>query len=196
MKLGNSATPLLRFLIAWILVPLFFFSFSGSKLPGYILPAVPPAIVFAAVFVWQFTLNNEKRKRLIQALVGATFLIVIAVLIIAVPRFAEGDSVKGLIAAANDRGFGNAKVLSMHTVSHNAEFYAAGRLVREADGKQRKFLGPLEVLDEMRREGGRPVLVLVPLEYEKQLTESSDFHSESIKDNGELAIVAVSPSQK
>jgi hypothetical protein len=111
-----------------------------------------------------------------------------------VPRFAEGDSVKGLIAAANGRGFVDAKVLSMHTLAHNAEFYAAGRLVREGDGKQRKFLGPLEVLEEMRREGNKPVLVLIPLEYSKQLTESRDFRGEAIKDNGEIAIVAVTPN--
>src|SRR5207244_1002853 len=29
-------------LIWWAIVPLVFFSFSGSKLPGYILPVVPP----------------------------------------------------------------------------------------------------------------------------------------------------------
>ena len=29
------------FLLVWLLVPVFFFSFSHSKLPGYILPAVP-----------------------------------------------------------------------------------------------------------------------------------------------------------
>jgi 4-amino-4-deoxy-L-arabinose transferase-like glycosyltransferase len=194
LSIRHSATPLFRFLIAWMLVPLVFFSFSGSKLPGYILPAVPPAIVFAAVFVWQFAWRNELRKLLAKAIAGATFLIIIALLLFVVPRFAEGDSVKGLIAAANGRGFVDAKVLSMHTVSHNAEFYAAGRLVREGDGKQRKFLGPLEVLEEMRREGNKPVLVLIPLEYSKQLTESRDFRGEAIKDNGEIAIVAVTPN--
>jgi 4-amino-4-deoxy-L-arabinose transferase-like glycosyltransferase len=33
----------LVFALAWLLVPLVFFSFSGSKLPGYILPALPAA---------------------------------------------------------------------------------------------------------------------------------------------------------
>ncbi|HEX2640389.1 MAG TPA: hypothetical protein VHL50_07455, partial [Pyrinomonadaceae bacterium] len=194
LSIRHSATPLFRFLIAWMLVPLVFFSFSGSKLPGYILPAVPPAIVLAAVFAWQFAWRNEPRKILVKAIAGATFLIIIALLLFVVPRFAEGDSVKGLIAAANGRGFVDAKVLSMHTLSHNAEFYATGRLVREGDGKQRKFLGPLEVLEEMRREGNKPVLVLIPLEYSKQLTESRDFRGEAIKDNGEIAIVAVTPN--
>jgi len=32
------------------------------------------------------------------------------------------------------------------------------------------------------------------LEYSKQLTESRDFRGEAIKDNGEIAIVAVTPN--
>jgi 4-amino-4-deoxy-L-arabinose transferase-like glycosyltransferase len=41
---GNDASSKLQiFAVAWIAVPLIFFSFSGSKLPGYILPALPAA---------------------------------------------------------------------------------------------------------------------------------------------------------
>jgi 4-amino-4-deoxy-L-arabinose transferase-like glycosyltransferase len=39
---GESSSHRLRiFALAWILFPLLFFSFSGSKLPGYILPVIP-----------------------------------------------------------------------------------------------------------------------------------------------------------
>ncbi|HSB28283.1 MAG TPA: glycosyltransferase family 39 protein [Pyrinomonadaceae bacterium] len=34
-------------LLAWILFPILFFSFSSSKLPGYILPVLPPALLLA-----------------------------------------------------------------------------------------------------------------------------------------------------
>lgn len=185
-------SPLLTFAFAWMLVPLVFFSFSGSKLPGYILPAVPAAIIFAAAYVWHFVGDNRNRRMLVRGIAGATFLMVTALLIFAVPQFAEGDSVKSLIVAANKPGFADSKVLSLHTVSHNAEFYAAGRIVRDADGKQRKFLGPTEIQEQIRREIGRPVLVLVPIEYLKQLTDYTNLRSDVIKDNGELAIVAVS----
>lgn len=37
--------PLHFFLLCWFLWPVLFFSLSKSKLPGYILPALPPAIV-------------------------------------------------------------------------------------------------------------------------------------------------------
>ena len=36
------------FALAWLLMPIVFFSFSGSKLPGYILPALPAASLLIA----------------------------------------------------------------------------------------------------------------------------------------------------
>jgi 4-amino-4-deoxy-L-arabinose transferase-like glycosyltransferase len=40
-------------LILWSLVPVVFFSFSASKLPGYILPSVPPCAILAALWLRQ-----------------------------------------------------------------------------------------------------------------------------------------------
>jgi 4-amino-4-deoxy-L-arabinose transferase-like glycosyltransferase len=41
---GNDGLSILRvFSLGWLLMPIVFFSFSGSKLPGYILPALPAA---------------------------------------------------------------------------------------------------------------------------------------------------------
>src|SRR6185437_7422669 len=45
---GDDAA-LARFLTLWLLAPLVLFSISRSKLPGYILPAVPAAIALIAV---------------------------------------------------------------------------------------------------------------------------------------------------
>src|SRR6185436_17589877 len=44
----RGASPLDRlrvFALAWMVVPVVFFSFSGSKLAAYILPALPPVAV-------------------------------------------------------------------------------------------------------------------------------------------------------
>jgi 4-amino-4-deoxy-L-arabinose transferase-like glycosyltransferase len=38
-----------RLLLAWLLVPTLFLSFSGSKLPGYLLPAAPAAALLVAI---------------------------------------------------------------------------------------------------------------------------------------------------
>ncbi|MGH9413762.1 MAG: ArnT family glycosyltransferase [Terriglobales bacterium] len=45
---GNDA-PVKFFLLCWLLAPLLFFTLSASKLPGYILPAVPAAVALIAV---------------------------------------------------------------------------------------------------------------------------------------------------
>ena len=45
---GDAAADRLRlFALAWLVVPVAFFSLSGSKLPGYILPALPGALLLA-----------------------------------------------------------------------------------------------------------------------------------------------------
>jgi 4-amino-4-deoxy-L-arabinose transferase-like glycosyltransferase len=47
-KLGMQPDDTSILLIAWIVFPLIFFSISRSKLPGYILPAVPPFVMLTA----------------------------------------------------------------------------------------------------------------------------------------------------
>lgn len=42
---------LAQFLMIWILVPIIFFSISRSKLPGYILPAIPAAAMLTAAYL-------------------------------------------------------------------------------------------------------------------------------------------------
>ena len=190
-NLPISLSPLLLFSLAWLLVPLVFFSFSGSKLPGYILPSLPPALIIAAVCLFRFVQKSELRARVVKAAAVATFVIVVGLILFVVPRFADADSVKRLIEKANTLGFTREKVLTLHTVSHNAEFYAAGRLIRDETGKQRKFLGPVELLEEVRKSDTGSVLVIVPMEYWPQLSQSSVLTSTLIDDNGELVIAAV-----
>ncbi len=48
-----------EFLVLWALFPILFFSFSGSKLPGYILPSIPPLTILAADY-----LNRIRREGL------------------------------------------------------------------------------------------------------------------------------------
>ena len=113
-------------------------------------------------------------------------------MIFAVPKFAESDSVKMLIQSANEHDYGSERVLTLHTISHNAEFYAAGRLLRDSQGRQLRLSGVGEVINEIAAEDGHTVLVLVPLEYLSQLTTNEKLKTEVLKDNGELAIAVVS----
>ena len=42
-----------EFLVLWALFPIIFFSFSGSKLPGYILPSIPPIAILTGDYLFR-----------------------------------------------------------------------------------------------------------------------------------------------
>ena len=42
-----------EFLVLWTAFPIIFFSFSGSKLPGYILPAIPPLAILTGDYLFR-----------------------------------------------------------------------------------------------------------------------------------------------
>jgi 4-amino-4-deoxy-L-arabinose transferase-like glycosyltransferase len=54
-KVGSSqpgdAFP--EFLVLWAIIPIIFFSFSESKLPGYILPALPPITILTGDYLFR-----------------------------------------------------------------------------------------------------------------------------------------------
>ncbi|MEP7147399.1 MAG: glycosyltransferase family 39 protein [Acidobacteriota bacterium] len=189
--LGGRGKSLILFALAWLAVPLVFFSFSGSKLPGYILPAVPAAVILTSEYVVRFVRKNVSRVYAVQAAAAVTFAFVLIAIVAFLPRFAEADSVKALFVAADERGMGSRQVLMLHRVSHNAEFYAAGRIVRDAEGKQKKLSGPAEVVAEMRDRGDNQVLVLVPREYLYQLMQNEKLHAEVLTSNEEWALTSV-----
>jgi 4-amino-4-deoxy-L-arabinose transferase-like glycosyltransferase len=179
------------FAIAWIAVPLVFFSFSGSKLPGYILPAVPAAVILAADYIYRFIQNNSRRRYAIQAVAACTFAAILIAIIAFVPTFAENDSLKGLFAIAHSRGFDGLPVMTMHRVNHNAEFYASGPLLRDIEGKQNRLTGPKEVLAEMKSLGSGKALVLIPPEYIFHLTQSDLVRTEVLGSNDDWALTVV-----
>ena len=188
---GITRYELRLFAFAWMLVPLVFFSMSGSKLPGYILPSLPAACILTAEFISRFVLKNKNRKFALQGLAFLTFVVVAFLLNFAMPRFAVDDSVKGLVDAANERGYAREKIVNFNTISHSLEFYGAKRLVREGEGKQKRFDKVNEVADLMTKDGVKNILVLAPNQFEKNLRESDSLKVEKLKNNKELTIFLV-----
>lgn len=188
---GLTNSPLILYSIAWLAVPLVFFSFSGSKLPGYILPALPPALVITSLSVVSFIANNGLRERIIKSLAVGTLVVVTAMLVFVVPRFAETDSVKGLITAADAKGLTDRRVLTLYTVSHNAEFYAPGRLMRGKDGKQRQLNNTGELAEMIGLTGSESALTIYPLRLESHLLTATEVKAEKLSDNGEYGIAIV-----
>ena len=57
----RSGDPLPVFLVIWLVVPIAFFSFSSSKLPGYILPALPAGTLLLAEYVRRHVVSDERK---------------------------------------------------------------------------------------------------------------------------------------
>ncbi len=63
------------FFACWVIFPLVFFSLSKSKLPGYVLPAIPPlALLFARCLSAEIG-GSGKKARAVLAGVGATLIL-------------------------------------------------------------------------------------------------------------------------
>lgn len=60
------------FALAWLVVPVAFFSLSSSKLPGYVLPALPGAALLAGEYLLQFL--NMERSRIATRVTGGLLL--------------------------------------------------------------------------------------------------------------------------
>lgn len=187
---GRTA-PLTAFAFAWMLVPLVFFSFSGSKLPGYVLPSLPAATILTAMAVRSFAERSPVRRVVLAGVAAATMTTVALLARFFVADFIREETVWHLIATADERGYRTEKIVNMHTISHSAEYYGAGRLVRLSDGKQRKFYSVPEIVEQMQRDGASGVLVIVPQVYLYTVNGSGMVESEVLDENGELVIVYV-----
>ena len=61
------------FFACWAITPVLFFSFSESKLPGYILPSVPPLMLILAATLARRRRQGGESSRVWVALIAATF---------------------------------------------------------------------------------------------------------------------------
>jgi 4-amino-4-deoxy-L-arabinose transferase-like glycosyltransferase len=241
----DPASKLRVYAFVWLVVPIVFFSLSGSKLPGYILPALPGAALLVGERLRLYTRDAASGLRSMRAtgfgllllavsitvylahvgqvswvralvvalpllliglyvlvrpglhrvcaslVISATFAATALAVTLVLEQGASGESVRDLIMQASARGYAAAPVLELHTVERTAEFYAAGRVVRGADNDITKFEGVPEIAEAMRRMGGGPALVIVPLQFVRLLTDYAPLDAEIIGDNGQVALVAV-----
>ena len=185
---ADSLSVLRVFALAWLLMPIVFFSFSGSKLPGYILPSLPAA----AFLITDYFIHSKSRwspgPTAQLAIFGATLIFVAAVLIFAAPRYAQRESVRDLLQVADARGYAGAPVLARTGDDRSAQFYAYDRVVYNADGEVMTFD---EVSQERARALGKKILVLIPAEYVDYFRGTPNI--EVIGNNGRTAVLGWTP---
>ncbi len=74
------------FLALWLGLPLLFFSIAGSKLPGYILPCVPPLAILMGRAADRL-ISSEPRERYIWGRVSALVGLILGAVIATTPAF-------------------------------------------------------------------------------------------------------------
>ena len=103
------------FFVCWAFFPVLFFSFSQSKLPGYILPTIPPVALLVAIgaqrliFASQATAQSESRRYWLIASLGVTWIaLALSVLywVNRLPGSARPAAGKAIWVAAIVAGFG------------------------------------------------------------------------------------------
>jgi 4-amino-4-deoxy-L-arabinose transferase-like glycosyltransferase len=243
LRAADALSKWRAFALCWLLMPVLFFSASGSKLPGYILPALPGAVMLAGERLAR-TLRGEGGRASMRAcgllagglaggivvyvsragypvmacaVIGALpllaaglaalvltkrgwlatvsimcgmFLLIIIGLECGIEKISRRVSIEHALAQADARGYGLSPVYNLHTIERTAEYYAAGRLQYGADGEPMRFEGATQVEEAARASVGS-VLVIVPSEYAWQLTTYAPLETETIDDNGEVALIAV-----
>jgi 4-amino-4-deoxy-L-arabinose transferase-like glycosyltransferase len=180
---GDSLSVVRVFSLAWLLLPIVFFSFSGSKLPGYVLPALPAAALLVSD---RLTFGRNARWPLLIA--AATAVMVLVVLNFFAAPFGRRESVRDLLLLADARGYANARVVAQRRDDRSAEFYAHGRVVYGPNGEPLTF-DEISV-DEARAWGGKFV-VFIPVEYAENFRGAPKI--EILGDNGKTAVLGWSP---
>jgi 4-amino-4-deoxy-L-arabinose transferase-like glycosyltransferase len=177
---GSDSLSIVRvFSLAWLLLPIIFFSFSGSKLPGYVLPALPGAALLVSS---RLTFVRNAKWPLMIA--GATVVLVVLFLNFAALPHANRESVRDLLLLADQRGYANAPVLAQRGDDRSAEFYAHDRVVYAPNGEPITFD---EISVDQARARGEKFVVLIPLEYVENYRGSPRI--EVIGDNGHTAVL-------
>lgn len=75
---SNYSEPFRQFFVLWFLLPIIFFSISRSKLPGYILPAIPAGTLLLALYIRQQVINGKHPRifaMILHALISTLLLV-------------------------------------------------------------------------------------------------------------------------
>ena len=185
---ANTLSIIRVLAFAWLILPIIFFSFSGSKLPGYILPSLPAAAFLVTDYLTRSNARWLPGSTARLVIFGSTLILVAVVLIFFAPRVARTESTKDLLKLADARGYANAPVLSRTGDDRSAQFYAYDRVVYNANGEVMTY-------DEVSLEGaralGHKIVVLIPAEHLENFRGAP--HIEIIGSNGHTAVLGWTP---
>ncbi len=132
----RTADACWRYLAAWTLAPMVFFTLSRNVLPSYVLPGLPAFALLVSFGPFAAAppraLDRAERRGLVAAiLIAAAFAVAVVALHDRVDRdYAQRRLVRAFVALRGDSG---ARLLYFGDVPVSAEFYSEGRAQRAGD---------------------------------------------------------------
>ena len=84
-RTSPRASAVDRFVVLWLALPLVFFSLAGSKLPGYILPCVPPLAILVGRIADRLVAERGTPEAYLTGRIAALVGLVLAALVAASP---------------------------------------------------------------------------------------------------------------
>jgi hypothetical protein len=165
------------------------FAWQSGKL------SVRAALIMAALsgVVGLVALLSRRERKSVAILIGAvTFAIVLVVLSSVAPGIADTESSRRLIQLADERGYAHTRLFGLQRDDRSPEFYAAGRVSYGEDHEPVMYDGIGQVIYESHLHK-ETTLFLIPLRDLDSLRQAESLQTETIANNGRVAIVAVTP---
>lgn len=132
---ARAADPFWRYLAAWTLAPMLFFTLARNVLPAYVLPGLPAFALLMAFGPFagggQRPLDRAERRGAVAALlfVGGFAIAVLALRDLVDRDYAQRALVRAYVA---QRGDSDARLAYYGDAPVSSEFYSAGRAQRAA----------------------------------------------------------------
>ena len=163
---------------------------SSGSLPIVCALVIAALLLLASLFALFSRAQSDSPDSPIFIIAGTTLIVLFVSLRCVAPQAAELESSKRLLELADAHGYSQAVIYGMQRSDRTPEFYAAGRVVYDADGEPVMYEGVAQVVEESKRRG-EVVLAFVPVKDVGQLTGMSAAQTDVIGNNGRYAIVAV-----
>jgi hypothetical protein len=156
---------------------------------GFITTATTALILAPLLIAGLFSVFAARWRRLSVLLAATAMLLTIALAVNSLAGVVgQRESTRELLREASSRGLDTTPVCGLYVIERTAEFYAAGRIMRDAGGEVLRFEGAAQVLEAARQSGGT-ILVFVPIDGIRQLTDYKALNTEIIGDNGSVALI-------
>lgn len=135
-RLSPDTKPWL-FLLLWLVVPIVFFSFSRSKLPGYILPIYPALAIFVGSYIYE--------KKLIRVFIAVSLVAAIVYLtgVAVLPQYEEkledNLSIRRAAQYIESEGSAEDEVVNFRCLLEGLPFYLQKRVILVEKERETQF---------------------------------------------------------